>query len=168
MPGSDPAVLHPCLQPIVVHRSIALLRDVFLAAPHHFYRAFDVLRDAHCLADAVDLEPAPEATADDMVVDRDFGRLDAEHLRGDVLRISGHLRAHPYLAQAVVHMHGAIHWLHGGVGEEWELERRLENRALLQRGNGIANLLREYAGAERGLLDFLPELCLVEVGIGAR
>src|SRR5271167_1340224 len=138
MPGHDLALLNSSLQSIVIQRPITLLRNILFSRPDHLDGSLNLLSDARGFANAVGLEPSPKATANIVVVDRDFGRFDPEHLRRDALRKTRDLRTHPYLASAIVHVDGAVHRLHGGVSEKRELVGRFKEHAGLERFERIA------------------------------
>src|ERR1700722_10884589 len=162
MPGHDLALLNSSLQPIVIQRPIALLRNILFSRPDHLDGSLNVLSDARGFANAVGLEPSPKATANVMVVDRDFGRFDSEHLRRDALRTTRDLRTHPYLASAIVHVDSAVHRLHGGVSEKRELVGRFKEHAGLERFERIAFALGRHPCALRSGLQLLPKLSLIE------
>src|SRR5271156_3132556 len=166
MPGHDLALLNSSLQSIVIQRPIALLRNILLSRPDHLDGSLNLLSDARGFANAVDLEPSPKATANIVVVDRDFGRFDPEHLRRDALRKSRDLRTHPYLASAIVHVDGAVHRLHGGVSEKRELVGRFKEHAGLERLERIAFALRRHPCSFRSGLQLLPKLSLIEPRVG--
>src|SRR5579862_1776833 len=148
MPGRDFPVLDSGLQPIVIERTITLLSDVLFARPDHFDGTCDVLRYAGGLADTVDLESPAKAAPNEVVIDRDFGGVNAEHLRRHALRESRYLRSDPDLAAPIMHMNRAIHRLHGGVREEGELEGCFKYRpAVLELPERIPLLLRANPGA---------------------
>ena len=58
--------------PVVVVGPVHVVLDVFLAGPDDLDRAVDLLRDLDRLHDEVDLEPAAEAAAQQMVVHATF------------------------------------------------------------------------------------------------
>ena len=84
------------------------------------------LRDAHGLGHVVDLEPATEAAAEQMVVDHDLLQREAGDLGRGRLRAAQHLRAGPHLAAVLPHVDRAVHRLHRGVREERRLVHRFD------------------------------------------
>ncbi len=142
MPSYDFAALEARLEPVVVQGAVALLADILLARPEYLDRTFHLLCDARGLHDAIDLEPPAKAAADVVIVDRDLGGLDVEHLGRRALRHTGDLRADPEIAHAIMDVDGTVHGLHGRVREERELEGHLEDRAVLQLLERVAHALR--------------------------
>ena len=82
------------------------------------HRAIDLAGDLHRLGDAVDIEPAAEAAAEQVIVDLHLLRRQAGDLRGRRLRAAHDLRADPDVAAILAHMNRAVHRLHGWRGRE--------------------------------------------------
>src|SRR5262249_30234000 len=82
--------------------------DVFLARPHHLDRAFDLLRDLNGTDDTVDIEPASEPAADEMIVDDDLVQWQSRGLRCRRMGTRQGLGADPDFAAILAHMSGAI------------------------------------------------------------
>ena len=100
--------------------------DVFLARPHDLHGTLDVLGDLDGADDAVDLEPAAEPAADQVIVDHDLVQRQARGLRRRRLGARHDLAADPDFAAVLAHMNGAVHRLHGRVREEGNLVGRLD------------------------------------------
>ena len=139
---------------VIVERPVDVVLDVLLAGPDHLHRALDLLGDLHRLGDAVDLQPAAEAAAEQVIVDLDLVQRQAGDLRCRRLRAGQDLRAHPDVAAIRAHVHRAVHRLHGGVGQQRELVDRLECAGGARHGLGdIAILHGDHAGPLQRLLD---------------
>src|SRR6476646_5158621 len=61
-----------------------------------------------------------------MIVHLDLLQWQSSHLRCSCLSAANNLVPHPYLATIRAHMHGAVHWLHRGVGQKRKLVDRLD------------------------------------------
>ena len=99
------------------------------------------LRDLHRLGDVVDFQPAAETAAEQVVVHLDLLRRQAGHLRGGGLGAAQHLRSDPDIATVLAHMDGAVHRLHGGVGQKRQLVDRLDRVGGVGHGLGDIALL---------------------------
>jgi len=83
---------------VVIDGTIEVVPDVFLACPHHLYGTIDLLRHAHGLFDAVDIEPATEAATEQLVVHGHLRERQTGDLGGDGLGARADLRADPDIA----------------------------------------------------------------------
>ena len=81
-PADDAAVGDARRQHVAIDRPIDVVLDVLFARLHDLDRAVDFRRDAHGLVDVIRFEPATEAAADQMIVDRDLLGRQAGDLRG--------------------------------------------------------------------------------------
>ena len=97
--------------------------------------------------DEVQLEAAPEAAAQVGGVHLDLlGRHSAD-LRAEALRPGLELRRCPDVHTVGPDVGGAVHGLHGGVGEERQLIDRLDAlRRAAECAVGVAVMSRHYAG----------------------
>ena len=81
--------------------------------------SFDCLAISAACSDEVELEPAPEAAAEQMIVNAHLaparGRAPSTTT---ICAMLGNLRADPDVAAVRRHVHRAVHRLHGGVREE--------------------------------------------------
>src|SRR5680860_1786502 len=69
-------------EPVIVVRPVYVVLDVLFAAPDNLHRSIDLLRDRHCLSDAVHVQSPSEPATEQMVMNLDpFGR-EAGNLRG--------------------------------------------------------------------------------------
>ena len=99
-------------------RTIEVVRGVLLARPDHLHRAAGHgLGDGGGLGHEIDLEPAPEAAAEQRHLQVHLAFVDAQdpghHAAGDV----GHLGRRPAGGRAILHEHGAVDRLHRHVRE---------------------------------------------------
>ena len=114
--------------------------------------SFDLLGDQRGLHDEVELEPAPEAAAQQVIVNAHLLRLQPERLRDGLLRDGGDLRADPDIAAVRRHLHGAVHRLHRRVREERRLVDGFDlGRGARQRGLHVALVLGDGAWRLRRL-----------------
>ena len=95
--------------------------DVLLASPHDLQRAIDLLCDANGRDHHVGLEPAPEATADQMVVHGHFLDRQAGGLGRLRLNPRHDLGAGPDLAAVGLELNRAVQRLHRRMGEKRQL-----------------------------------------------
>jgi hypothetical protein len=72
LPADDPAIRQARPEAVAIDRPIEAVLDVLFAAPHDLNRSVDVLGDAHGTLDAVNLQPAAEAAAEQVIVDGDL------------------------------------------------------------------------------------------------
>ena len=121
-PGDGPAArVQASREAVVIIGPVQIVLDILLARPDDLHGAIDLLGDLYGPDHAIDIEPAAEAAADQMIVDLDLLLGEAGDLGRGGLSPRQNLRANPNLACAGPHMHGAVHRLHGGVGEERHL-----------------------------------------------
>ena len=154
---------------VVIERPIDVVLDVLLAGPDHLDRAIDLPGDLHRLGDAVDLQPAAEAAAEQVIVDLDLLQRQAGHLRRRRLGAAQNLRAEPDVAAIRAHMHRAVHRLHGGMRQQRQLIDRLERAGGARHGLGdIAILHGDHAGPLQRLLMQRGQIGAGEIGVGAR
>ena len=128
MPSDRLVLAHrsPAVKPVVVIGPVDVVLDVLLPAPDDFHRPVDLLGDRDGLGDAVDVQPAAEAAADQMIVHLDLLRRQSGDLRGRGLRAADHLISDPDVAAVFAYMHRAVHRLHRGMGQERHLVHRLD------------------------------------------
>ena len=91
---------HPVEEVGPVH----VVLDVFLAGPDDLHRAVDLLGDLDRAHDAVDLEPPPEAAAEQMIVHHDLLQRQPGGLRRGGLGTAQDLGADPDLAAVLAHV----------------------------------------------------------------
>ena len=140
--------------------------DVFLARPHDLDRTVDVLGDLDGASDAVGLEPAAEAAADQMIVHDDLVQRQAGGLRRGRLGAREGLGADPDFAAVLAHMNRAVHRLHGRVREERNVIGRLDlGGGARHRPVDIADVLRNGARLERRLFELADDRARVELGV---
>ena len=73
MPGNRrPVGIQPSGHPIEEIGPVDVVLDVFLPAPDDFHRPVDLFGDRDRLGDAVHVQPAAEAAADQMIVHLDL------------------------------------------------------------------------------------------------
>src|ERR1700737_44114 len=101
--------------------AIHVLLNIFLTSPDDFDRALDLLCNLHGASDAVDLQPAPKTSANQMIVDDHLVQRQACGLCGCRLRPRDDLITDPDLATVLANMNRAIHRLHRGMGQERNL-----------------------------------------------
>ncbi len=85
-----------------------------------------MLRDLDGASDTVDLEPAAETAADQMIVHDDLVQRQAGGFRRGRLGPREGLGADPDLAAVLAHMDRAVHRLHRRMREERKLVGRLD------------------------------------------
>ena len=119
-----PSVVKAGADAVVVIRSVHIVLDVLLAAPHDLDRIFRLRGEQRRLDDEIDLEPAAEAAAEQMIVYPDFFQRHVERLGDERLRPGRHLRSDPNIASVRCDMDRAVDRLHGRVRQE----RRFVNR----------------------------------------
>jgi hypothetical protein len=126
MPGNRPPVgIQPRGNPIEEIRLVDVVLDVFLPAPHYFYRSVDLFGDRHRLGDTVHVESSAETPANQMIVHLDLLRWQSGNLRGGGLSAADHLVSHPDVATILAYMHCTVHRLHRGVCQERKLVHSL-------------------------------------------
>ena len=103
---------------------------VLFARPHDLDRRRNLFGDAHRALDHVRLEPAAEAAAEIVVVERHLVDRQARGLGRIFLRPALHLRAGPDLAGAGRQTYRAVLRLHGGMGKKRQLVVGIEALAL--------------------------------------
>ena len=112
------------------------------------------MRDLNRASDAIDLEPAAEAAADQMIVDHDLVQRQAGGLRGRRLGARDGLVADPDFAAVLADMDRAVHRLHRRVREERNLVGRLDlGDGARHRLVDIADVLRNRPRIERRLFE---------------
>ena len=126
---------------VVIVGPVDIVLNVFFAGPHHFHRTVDLPSDPHGQGDAIDVQPATEAAAEQLIVDLDLLERQAGDLRGRGLRAAQHLRSHPDVTAVLAHMNGAVHRLHGGVRQKRHLVDRLDPVGGVGHGLGDIALL---------------------------
>jgi hypothetical protein len=95
--------------------------DIFLAAPHDLHRSIHVLRDLDGEDTAVDIEPAAETAAEQLVVNPDCILRQAGDPGDHSLSQCRRLGADPELAAILADLDCAVHRLHRRVGEKRRL-----------------------------------------------
>ena len=126
--------------------TVVVVLRVVLACPDHLHRRRrHRLRDAYAEINVVEVErqPAAEAAAEQLVVDRHLLVLEAERLGRGRTGVQRVLHAGPHVAVGAVHSGGARNRLHAGMGEERHLVVGRHHR------RGRRRHLRR--GAERGV-----------------
>jgi hypothetical protein len=108
-------------EPVIVIRPIDVVLDILFAAPDDLHRPVNLLCDRNGLGDAVHVEPAAKAAAEQMIVHLDLVGREPSHLRGRSLRAGHHLDSDPNIAAVLGDVHRAIHRLHGSVRQERHL-----------------------------------------------
>jgi len=88
-------------------RPIHVVLDIFLARPHDLHRTVDMLRDLHGACGTISLQPPPEATPDQMIVDHNLVQRQACRLRRCRLDARHRLAADPDLW--IGHANGSDH-----------------------------------------------------------
>ncbi len=152
-PGDGHALLVEAgFELVVIVGPVHVVLDVFLAAPDDLDRIFRLLGDERRLGDEVHLQPAAEAAAEKVIVDRDLLLLEAEHLGHDHLRHAGDLTSNPDIAAVRLDVRRAVDGLHGGMGEEGRLIRRFDlGRGFGESSGCVAFGLGDGAGFLGGL-----------------
>src|SRR5262249_22758229 len=115
---------------VPISRPIDVVLHILFARPHDLDRGRDLFGNAHRAFYHVGLEPAAEAAAEVMVVDRHLVDWDARGLSRILLASALHLRAGPDLTGAWRQTHGTVHRFHRGMGEKWQLVVGIEAFAL--------------------------------------
>ena len=115
---------------VAINRPVDIVLHVLFARPHDLDRSRNLFGDAHCARDHVRLEPAAEAAAEVVVVDRHLVDRETRGLGRIFLGPALHLRAGPDLAGARRQTHGTVHRFHGGMGEKRQLVIGIEAFAL--------------------------------------
>ena len=134
---------------------VHVVLDVFLTGPHDLHGTIDMFGDLDGADRAVGLQPPAEAAADQMIVDDDLLERQAGGLCGHRLNTRDRLAADPDFALILAKMHRAVHRLHRGVREEWNLVGRLDlGRGACHGLVGVTDVLRDRARAKRRLLEF--------------
>ena len=141
-----PCSSRPAEKPVVVVRPVHVVLDVFLAAPHDLDRVLRLLGDQRRLDDEVELEPSPEAAAQQVIVDAHLLKLQPERLGRGLLRDGRDLGADPDVAAVGRHLHRAVDRLHGRVREEGRLVDGVDlRRGACQRRDHVALVLGDCA-----------------------
>ena len=152
--------------PVEAIGPVHVVLDIFLARPHDLHRTVDVLRDLDRASDAIDLQPAAKAAADQMIVDHDLVQRQAGGLRRRRLDAREDLAADPDFAAVLADMNRAVHRLHRGVREERNLVHRLDLGDGARHGLvDIADILRNRPRIERRLFELAGDLVRVELGV---
>ena len=99
--------------PVHVERTVHVVLDVFLSGPYHLDRSINVLRYASRKNAAVSLEPPPETSADEVIVDLDGLTRQTRQLGYQFLRECRCLGSNPDVATILADMYRAVHRLHG-------------------------------------------------------
>ncbi len=102
------------------HAVVIVLHVVF-ARPGHLDRGAHRLRNFHRFADEIGFETAPESAAEKRCVDEDGFRVEARDFGGRGLGTGLGLRGRPDVAAIRADMRRAIHRLHRGMRQEWNL-----------------------------------------------
>src|SRR5258708_10939476 len=105
VPTDDLPIAQTSRETVVINRAIDIMLNVFLAGPYDFERPIDLLGDTHRLFDGVDLKPATEAAAQQMIMKNDFVQRQPGELGSSCLAAGLHLDANPDLAGIGFHMH---------------------------------------------------------------
>src|ERR1700680_3220636 len=107
--------------PIVVVGAIDVVLGILLAQPDQLDGAVHLLGDLSGLGDEVDVQASAEAAAEELVLNPDLALWQAGSLGDRRLGTNRDLRRHPDIASVLVHVYGAVHRFHGGVGQKWKL-----------------------------------------------
>ena len=145
--------------PVKKVRPVHVVLDVFLAGPDDLHRTVHVHGDLDRARDAVDLEPATKAAADQVVVDHDLVQRQSGGLCGGGLCTSDDLAADPDFATVLANIDGAVHGLHRRVGQKRHLVDRVDF------GDGprdclgdIADVLCDRPWIERSFLEITRDI----------
>ena len=164
-----PRVVQARREAVVIIGPVQIVLDILLARPDDLHRAIDLLGDLHGPDHAIDIEPAAKAASDQMVVNLDLLLGEAGDFGGGGLRPRQNLRSNPNLASVGADMHGAVHRLHGGVGEKRHLIDGLDFLGgPAKRLFHIAVLARDRAGLLRGGIEFANDIGGAELGVRSR
>src|SRR5258708_36767873 len=98
-------------QPVKEGRPVHVVLDIFLARPHDFDWAVNVFSDLDSADDAIDLQPAAKAAADQVVVDPDLVQRQASGLCRRHLCPPEYLVAAPDLPAVLPAINRAVHRL---------------------------------------------------------
>ncbi len=120
------ALVEACREQVVIIGAIDVVLGVLLARPHDLDRAIHLLGDLHGLGDAVYIQTPAEAAAEVLVVNlnlflRQTGNLCRRHLG-----TNRDLSTDPDIAPIFTHVNGAVHRLHGGMGQKGHLVDRFD------------------------------------------
>src|SRR5262249_21164785 len=130
-----------------------------LARPNDLHGPIDMLGYLDRPNDAIDLQAPAKAAAEQMIVDNDLVEREARCLGRSSLGAPDVLAADPDLAAVPADMNRAIHRLHRGVSQEWNLISSLDPDGSVRHGLvGISNILRHRARAERRLFELARDL----------
>src|SRR4030095_15656974 len=108
-PSDRPAlVVKPGRNPVEPVGPVHVVLDVLFAGPDHLHRTVHLLCDLDRANDAVGIEPAAEAAANQMVVDHTLLDRQAGGFRGSGLGTRQRLAADPDFATVLLKMNGAV------------------------------------------------------------
>ena len=156
---------------IVIIGPVNVVLNVLFPTPDNLHGPLDLPGDGDGLRDAVHVETASKAPADNMVVNLDLLGWQAGDFRRRSLCPAHDLNAYPDFAAVFRHMHRAVHRLHGGMGEKWHL---VDGFDFLRRGRkglrkvpigagdnaivlrGPRHLLDDALGRDVGIRTFVP------------
>jgi hypothetical protein len=125
-----------------------------------------MLRDLDSADGTISLQPPPEATTDQVIVDDDLIQRQAGRLRCRRLDARHGLAADPDFATVLADMNRAVHRLHGRVREEGEMVGRLDLGDGARHGPvDIADVLRHRPGFERRLFELACDRIGRELGV---
>src|ERR1700682_1161708 len=86
---------------------VHVVLDIFLAGPDDLHRTLHLHGDLNSAGDAVDLEPATEAAADQVIVNHDLVQRQSGGFCGSGLGSREGLVADPYFASVLAELHRA-------------------------------------------------------------
>src|SRR6202171_1078113 len=92
---------------------VHVVLDIFLASPHDLHRTLHLHGDLNRAGDAVDLEPATEAAADQVIVNHDLVQRQSRGFCRSGLGSREDLVTDPDFAAVFADMNGAVHRFHG-------------------------------------------------------
>src|SRR5262249_31755908 len=137
-PGDDLAVRQGGGNRVAIGRPVDVVPHILFTRPHDLDRARNFFGDAHGAFDHVGFEPAAEAAAEVMVIDRHLVDRDSRGLSRIFLASALYLRAGPDLTGARRQAHGTVHRLQHGMSEERQLVVGIEAFALRQAHGDVA------------------------------
>ena len=122
---------------------VVIVMHVVFARPGDFHRCADGFRYFDGFGDEIGHAAPSEAAAHELRMNPHFLGRQTGSLRGRALRQRLHLRGRPDIAGIGAHVGGAVHRLHGGVGQERRFVNRFHFlRSAGQTGGRIAGLAR--------------------------